>query len=1148
RSSFINYNTNAEIDASRASANHYKRYSLRSDIYNSNLESRNVDANKVADGIGEMAIFNENGLRYVYGIPVYSRNEKNLQYGLQNIAEGAVENNFYVFDKDDKTKLGEERQSSYATAYLLTEITTPDYIDRTSNGPSKDDLGGYTKFNYTRHAGGSSENNWYRWRLPYTGLAYSRNSLSDPKDDLGAYSEGLKELYYLQSIETQTHAAIFVTSEREDGKDAAADAIQNKTAAGSKSLKKLDRIELYSLIDVKRVGNELLPKESAKPIKTVHFDYDYHLSQNLPNGSSGKLTLKRLWFDYEGIASAKISPYRFDYDYSFDNYPSKYQDILDEVSGYTVAQQNPNYDKFNLDAWGNYQMDGASRYDEMKKWVNQKNEVQFDPAAWQLKKITLPTGGEIHVQYEQDDYSYVQDQEAHAMISLNEGSGGVANRYYIDTGADLELTAEELLTMKRLINERYVRDGNKLYFKFLYKLINEGIPSLESCNAEYITGYVDVTDVGIDENTGQLYMSLSDDKSKTPEKVCKDFVKTQRLGNLNPSGDCDASSNGIDPNSDVISTLEKLANMAKTIAVPDVLCKDVAYNLSYFRLPLPISKKGGGVRVKRLMMYDQGLENNPVLYGNEYIYESYDPLTQSVRSSGVAQNEPVAIREENILVDYIARDKQEWYDRIISGDDKKQSEGPLGESILPGASVGYSQIVVNNIHSGRTNTGFNIKEYYTARDYPFKAEKTNIEGKTDYLPAPFGLINIFVNNHWATQGFVFKQNSMHGQPKRDANYSGIYTPELNEATVVSEQEFVYFEPGEKVPMINDLAAGITMENPGKEVQLTFADKALIEEQYDANLEGDASIGIIPFFPFPIFVPQATIAPSLTHTRMEMHTHATTKVVSYPVVIKEVISRQNGIEHREVNLAFDKNTGKPVSVRSYDEFVGSYLKQSIPASWHYDNFNQMATEEGKIIEAAMEYTSDNGDSRITFTDAESCLVLPQFTKGDLLQIGEDNYYHVRGFDYLTDEVLLTPSSVNKTNAPASFSSVKVLRSGNNNRLNDQAGEITFHSTSDDIELPDANDDSRWVSNDFTNDLNAAIGANTEFTLAGPYIEMNMSSYISAVPIGCELDLRDVTVRNAHFVYFDKEGSLDLYLLEFEMLCADGTWNKIDAESI
>ncbi|MCG8389127.1 MAG: hypothetical protein MJA30_26465, partial [Cytophagales bacterium] len=940
--------------------------------------------------------------------------------------------------------------------------------------------------------------------------------------------------------------AIFVTSDREDGLEAGANALTNENAKGTKGLKKLDRIEVYALQDVQEINDNLFPRQGTKPIKTVNFDYDYHLVAGVPNASSGKLTLRKVWFEYEGIAEARISPYRFDYSYNNANYPSKYASIRTELDQLSDASQNPGYSPFNLDAWGNYQENGSDQYDSMRRWVNQKTSTTFDPAAWQLKTITLPSGGQVHVQYEQDDYSYVQDQPAHAMVRLDNATDHSSNRFYFDTSTDLDLSADELSIMKKMIHDRYVRDGNKLYFKFLYKLMNGGTPSLSSCNSEYITGYVDIALVDIDINNGKLYVDLHNDEARLPRQVCKDFVMTQRIGNLNGNGNCDASSVGIDPKNDAVSIIKQLANMAKTIAVPGTLCQDINPGLSYFRLPLPVSKKGGGVRVKRLLTYDAGLENNPVLYGNEYIYEFEDPLTGTVRSSGVAVNEPVTIREENILVDFIARDKPKLIERIISSRDKQQSEGPLGESIMPAASVGYSNVIVKNIHSGQTNTGFTVKQFYTAYEYPFEFEYSNIQDKKDYVPFPFGLINIFVNNLWLTQGFTFKLNDMHGQFKREANYTGTYTPALEQAVVVTEQEYRYFEPGkEKIPVTTDLLEGVYLKDPGKEIDITFADKAIIEEQYDANVEFDASVGIIPFFPIPIIVPQASAVPSLTHTRSELYTHATSKVIRYPAIVEEVISRQDNIEHRQVNLAFDAFTGKPVSVRSYDEFTGSYLNQDIPASWEYDNFRPMATEQGRVIEAAMGYSGDGSDERLYFTGGESCQLLAEFTKGDLLELFGGVYYHVKDFDFFADEVIIVPSKTSKGTPPATMSKVRIINSGNNNRLTEQAGQSSFHSTNGDVDLPEADDASRWVSNTFTTDLNNAMAGQAEFTLSGPYNNMNMTGYLTAVPGGCDVNLRDVTIRNASFIYFDREGSLDLYLLSVDLECGTNNWITIDA---
>ncbi|MEO0554084.1 MAG: hypothetical protein AAF149_12830 [Bacteroidota bacterium] len=134
RSSFIGYHTNSQIEASRTEANPYKRYSLRDDTFRAANEARSAESDNLGDGIGEMAIFNESGSRYVYGLPVHSRKEKNLQFGLQNAPASSVDDNFLVHYKDNKTKLGEERDAAYATAYLLTEITTPPVFRATASG------------------------------------------------------------------------------------------------------------------------------------------------------------------------------------------------------------------------------------------------------------------------------------------------------------------------------------------------------------------------------------------------------------------------------------------------------------------------------------------------------------------------------------------------------------------------------------------------------------------------------------------------------------------------------------------------------------------------------------------------------------------------------------------------------------------------------------------------------------------------------------------------------------------------------------------------------------------------------------------------------------------------------------------------------
>ncbi|HXC07227.1 MAG TPA: hypothetical protein VNZ86_20845, partial [Bacteroidia bacterium] len=276
--------------------------------YGNNFSSTGYDGN----GIADMAIYNEEGMKYVYGQPVFTRSETNLQVDveagtdaisnrylayknlplLSNGNQYQLDNN--VLNTDNlKTAIGEIKNQPYTAAHLLTQITTPDYVDVNSDGPDSKDFGGWTKFSYRQSYGGAG--NWYRYRTPYTGLLYSQNSVSDLKDDLGSVLTGEKEVYYLNQIETKTHIAYFVTNktpvvngnpwlsgsqqQRLDGLGAARINGQGDPAAagtsGSDQLEYLEKIVLFA------------KARPNQPIKVVRFSYDYSLVQNLPNNLNG---------------------------------------------------------------------------------------------------------------------------------------------------------------------------------------------------------------------------------------------------------------------------------------------------------------------------------------------------------------------------------------------------------------------------------------------------------------------------------------------------------------------------------------------------------------------------------------------------------------------------------------------------------------------------------------------------------------------------------------------------------------------------------------------------------------------------------------------------------------------------------------------
>lgn len=1180
RSAYIGYRTNKGITDNN---NFYS-------FYSKNIPLVNRIQNVVKDGLGELAVFSENGSRYVYGLPVYSRNEKNLQFGVQGVSAGDIDNNYLVYSNKEDVKVGEERNTPYASMYLLTEITTPDYVDRTMNGPSPDDFGGYTQFIYEKvYGNGIASDNWFKWRVPYNGLAYQRNSLSDGLDDMGSVAEGEKEIYYLKAIRTKTHTAFFSTQNRADGKEATKNVSQARTsrnAIGANPLRKLTQIDLYSNASVEPVPltaqspTVFKPKDNAVAIKTVKFQYapnNSALCQGAPNAGTnvGKLTLSRVWFEYNGISEAKISPYIFEYAYpDYTQYPSEFQNL---GSGYNTYKndpnsENPKYDAFNLDAWGNYQKDGANRFRFLKTWLNQvPNYSNFDPAAWQLKVIKLPTGGQIHVQYEQDDYSYVQNKNAHVMVSLKPPTSGmVKNRQFILNTAEIGITSSaEIQELKSLIEREYLGADKKIYFKFLYNLYGINPPDLDKCNVDYISGYVTLSTVTMDGGNIVLNVGNTNDQYTIPENVCRNFVETQRGGKLTLGGNCDPSQSGISKrNKSGIEIVKQLTGFLGTTFVPEFTCLTMNPELSYFKIPFSGSKKGGGIRVKRLLTFDKGFDNQPVLYGNEYIYQFADEkLNGKIRSSGVATNEPGSIREENALVGFMPRKGQSLASKIISGIDRKQFEGPIGETILPGPSVGYRQVIIKNIHSGKTNPGFSKKEFYTSYDYPsIVLNPTPLETKSFFVPPlPLGLVNVFINHIWTSQGFSFVQNNMNGQPRQVATYSGDFSSltSLSNAVPVSSETYEYFEPGSTIPVMSKDGGSIENIKVGREADITMANKMVKDDLYDISLEGDINVNWV----FPPIITAIAGIPSITTTSSKMYSHAISKIIRYPSILKKVTSMQDGITHVNENIAFDKFTGKPIAVRSFDEFKGGYLKYDTKASWAYENMRGKAENEGKVLSIsngklpASSTTASTSQVNVVNNSgyflefpqltASNCDAIGTFRKGDMLSIsvGSNIKYVMQADapDLAGNRIRLYPiPSISGQISTGNVSKVVIIQSGNKNQLNALAGTTTYHNQNlSSLDISTITNINQGGSSYFVSTLNHYLinaPSHQNFTMGSeqdPFLNMNMSAYAHLLPADCRSKAKDLTVTEMVFYKEVVAGKVLLGLKSFKCDCGAGT---------
>lgn len=324
--------------------------------------------------ISEITVNRPDGARYVFGSQTYNYNQKEVTFNVSPTAERA--NGMVKYSGNDDTPsndngvdkyFNESTLPAHATAYQLTAVLSPDYVDVTGDGLSSDDLGGYTKFTYVST---NNQGNPYKWRNPYDkGWAnLQEGSLAQVSDDKGSYIYGEKEIKYINSIESKNHVAYFYYSRRFD----ACPVIDKQGGCKNEinsSLMQLDSICLYSKYDEQgkliKVDNK--NKTTQTPIQTVHFKYDYFLCKNVlsstkydvtksdnPDPKSGKLTLTEIKFSYGNSDKAKLSPYRFSYNENKD-------------------VENPNYTTHACDRWGNY-----------KSW-NENNII--NPYVSQEKKL-----------------------------------------------------------------------------------------------------------------------------------------------------------------------------------------------------------------------------------------------------------------------------------------------------------------------------------------------------------------------------------------------------------------------------------------------------------------------------------------------------------------------------------------------------------------------------------------------------------------------------------------------------------------------------------------------------------------------------------------------------------------------------------------
>jgi len=279
-------------------------------------------------------------------------------------------------------------------------------------------------------------------------------------------------LWYLHAIESKTMIATFTLAARADQLEINENG--NKTNTGKAMC--LKEINLYSKADFMQHGT------GATPIKTVHFEYCYELCRgiNAPVNDSGKLTLKKIWFTYNNNNKGVLNPYVFHY-----------------------HSNNPGYQVNMADKWGTYkdpaQNPGATPTSpitnaEYPYSLQDSTLAANNAGAWNLDSIKLPSGGRIKVNYESDDYAFVQNRRATQMCKIagigTDTLGRYANLLYNfseNDGLYLYINVPCAVTNNQDLYARYLAGLSKLYFRLYVKMPTD----VWGSGSEYIPAYAD---------------------------------------------------------------------------------------------------------------------------------------------------------------------------------------------------------------------------------------------------------------------------------------------------------------------------------------------------------------------------------------------------------------------------------------------------------------------------------------------------------------------------------------------------------------------------------------------------------------------------------------------------------------------------------
>ena len=365
---------------------------------------------------------------------------------------------------------------------------------------------------------------------------------------------------------------------------------------------------------------------------------------------------------------------------------------------------------------------------------------------------------------------------------------------------------------------------------------------------------------------------------------------------------------------------------------------------SFIRLNVANQKKlGGGTRVKRISTGDnwsnmQRSGADPSLnteYIQEYSYTTTDPLSGKTISSGVAAYEPMIGNDENPMVQPVPYTVERTW---AAGINKHQLE-PFGESFMPAPQIGYSRVSVQILNQdGINTTGQEVSEFYTAKDFPVRLARTDLEAlhRDVYIPAI--VYNKRLNAAVVSQGFVIETNDMHGRPKSNRTYDAF-------GVALKGSDYLYKQ---KDGHLDNQVPAVSKENQtvNNRTLGVFWDVTVDGRQYFHQIGdygGGLNIEYTQYGPVPVVIP--TLVPNITEAKSEFRSLTITKTIHRTGILDRVIAFDNGASMATESRLWDAQTGHVLLSATENSFKQWMYNLSIPAYWAYSGMGHAASNEG-----------------------------------------------------------------------------------------------------------------------------------------------------------------------------------------------------------